>query len=89
MKIILSRKGFDSSFGGVPSLIRDDGTMLSAPIQEMNEKGVFLTQENVITIYRILSYRQNANINLILSAILIQIFVSGFIRNYRKVGNRF
>ena len=41
MKIILSRKGFDSSFGGVPSLIRDDGTMLSAPIPEMNEKGVF------------------------------------------------
>ena len=41
MKIILSRKGFDSSFGGVPSLIRDDGRMISAPIPEMDGKGQF------------------------------------------------
>lgn len=32
MKIILSRKGFDSKFGGCPSPILPDGTMLSMPI---------------------------------------------------------
>lgn len=32
MKIILSRKGFDSSCGGMPSPILPDGTMLSFPI---------------------------------------------------------
>jgi hypothetical protein len=32
MKIILSRKGFDSSYGGVPSPIFPDGTLLSLPI---------------------------------------------------------
>ncbi|MCJ7444532.1 MAG: hypothetical protein MUO26_08390 [Methanotrichaceae archaeon] len=32
MKIILSRKGFDSSFGGYPSPILPDGTMVSLPI---------------------------------------------------------
>ena len=38
MKIILSRKGFDSKYGGVPSMIRG-GVMASAPIPDMNEKG--------------------------------------------------
>ena len=32
MKVILSRKGFDSSNGGIPSPILPDGTMLSMPI---------------------------------------------------------
>lgn len=32
MKLILSRKGFDSSFGGCASPILPDGTMLSMPI---------------------------------------------------------
>src|SRR5882724_2864071 len=32
MKIILSRKGFDSTSGGVPSPIFEDGTMISLPI---------------------------------------------------------
>ena len=32
MKVILSRKGFDSSFGGCPSPILPDGTLLSLPI---------------------------------------------------------
>ena len=32
MKIILSRKGFDSSNGGCPSPIMPDGTLLSMPI---------------------------------------------------------
>ena len=31
-KIIFSRKGFDSSFGGVASPIFDDGSMYSLPI---------------------------------------------------------
>lgn len=34
MKIILSRKGFDSSAGGVPSPILPDGTLLSLPIPD-------------------------------------------------------
>ena len=32
MKIILSRKGFDSSFGGYPSLIFQNGLLQSLPI---------------------------------------------------------
>ena len=34
MKIILSRKGFDSKFGGYPSPILPDGTLLSLPIPD-------------------------------------------------------
>ena len=34
MKIILSRKGFDSSYGGTPSPILPDGTLLSMPIPD-------------------------------------------------------
>ena len=34
VKIILSRKGFDSSSGGVPSPIFHDGTMISLPIPD-------------------------------------------------------
>lgn len=37
MKIILSRKGFDSSYGGQPSPILPDGTLLSIPIPSKNE----------------------------------------------------
>jgi len=36
MKIILSRKGFDSSYGGAPSPILPDGTLLSLPIPSPN-----------------------------------------------------
>ena len=32
MKLILSRKGFDSGYGGMPSPILPDGTLLSMPI---------------------------------------------------------
>ncbi|NCB03524.1 MAG: hypothetical protein EOM67_15440 [Spirochaetia bacterium] len=32
MKVILSRKGFDSKYGGRPSPILPDGTLLSLPI---------------------------------------------------------
>jgi hypothetical protein len=37
MKIILSRKGFDSTSGGVPSPIFEDGTMLSLPIPRKSD----------------------------------------------------
>ncbi|MES2849532.1 MAG: hypothetical protein V4685_10785 [Bacteroidota bacterium] len=37
MKIILSRKGFDSGYGGQPSPILPDGTLLSMPIPYSNE----------------------------------------------------
>lgn len=36
MKIILSRKGFDSSAGGVASPLFPDGTLLSLPIPDQN-----------------------------------------------------
>ena len=36
MKIILSRKGFDSKYGGMPSPILPDGTLLSLPIPTGN-----------------------------------------------------
>lgn len=36
MKLILSRKGFDSSSGGVPSPIFPDGRLLSLPIPDKN-----------------------------------------------------
>ena len=32
MKVILSRKGFDSANGGIVSPILEDGTMISFPI---------------------------------------------------------
>jgi hypothetical protein len=38
MKIILSRKGLDSGYGGHPSPIMPDGTLLSFPIPSQDEK---------------------------------------------------
>ena len=37
MKVILSRKGFDNQYGGQPSPILPDGTLLSFPIPAKNE----------------------------------------------------
>ncbi len=37
MKIILSRKGFDSQYGGQPSPILPDGTLLSLPIPQSDD----------------------------------------------------
>ncbi len=37
MKIILSRKGFNSSYGGQPSPILPDGTLLTMPIPSKDE----------------------------------------------------
>src|SRR5580658_3921620 len=44
MKIILSRKGFDLSAGGVPSPIFPDGTMISLPIPD---KASTIAYENI------------------------------------------
>ncbi len=38
MKVVLSRKGFDSANGGIPSPIMPDGEMLSFPIPSWSEK---------------------------------------------------
>ncbi|MCP3673515.1 MAG: hypothetical protein GY829_03455 [Gammaproteobacteria bacterium] len=38
MKIVFSRKGFDSTAGGYPSLIFPDGTLFSIPIPSTNDK---------------------------------------------------
>ena len=40
MKIILSRKGFDSAWGGCPSPLLPDGTMLSMPIPTEENTGI-------------------------------------------------
>jgi len=45
MKVILSRKGFDSTYGRQPSPILPDGTLLSLPIPMENEKVCF---ENLV-----------------------------------------
>lgn len=37
MKVVLSRKGFDSGYGGHPSPVLPDGTMLSMPIPVLEE----------------------------------------------------
>lgn len=41
MKIILSRKGFDSASGGQPNPILPDGTLLSLPIPEKCDKNTY------------------------------------------------
>ncbi len=49
MKVILSRKGFDSSYGGCPSPILPDGTLLSLPIPEMKFSKDLNTKEEITT----------------------------------------
>ncbi len=38
MKVILSRKGFDSQYGGKPSPILPDGRLISLPIPSQDDK---------------------------------------------------
>lgn len=38
MKVIFSRKGFDSGYGGMPSPVLPDGTMLSMPIPSLGDR---------------------------------------------------
>lgn len=37
MKVVLSRKGFDSQYGGYPSPIMPDGSLISLPIPQKND----------------------------------------------------
>ncbi|MEE1178042.1 MAG: hypothetical protein U0K71_13650 [Paludibacteraceae bacterium] len=39
MKVSLSRKGFDSGYGRIPSPILPDGTLLSFPIPDPDSSG--------------------------------------------------
>ncbi len=49
MKVILSRKGFDSSAGGYPSPhFVQDGRLLSLPIPEENRKTVLIPGEHTL-----------------------------------------
>ena len=41
MKIILSRKGFDSGYGGMPSPILPNGIMLSMPIPSNGDRVLY------------------------------------------------
>lgn len=59
MKVILSRKGFDSSNGGYPSPILPDGTMLSLPIPGDDGLTYSEIQHNGITYSEILSQLTN------------------------------
>lgn len=51
MKVILSRKGFDSSNGGYASPILPDGTMLSMPIPSDNDNLLFSDIKNNGVVY--------------------------------------
>ena len=63
MKVILSRKGFDSQYGGIPSPIMPDGTLLSMPIPEKSSgvtyKSLFWKKYTYEEILRNLGYSQN------------------------------
>ena len=49
MRVILSRKGFDTDNGGMPSAIMPDGTMLSFPIPSYERYGYGDLQYNGVT----------------------------------------
>ena len=66
MKIILSRKGFDSGYGGIASPILPDGTMLSLPIPSLQDgiKYSDLKYSNDITYQNIIKQLSNATVKL-------------------------
>lgn len=47
MKIILSRKGFDTSYGGFPSPVFEDGKMISLPIPIIDKKEMSITYDDL------------------------------------------
>ena len=62
MKIILSRKGFDSSNGGIVSPIMEDGTLLSFPIPSDDRdhfEDLVYCGESYAKILRDLNYKEN------------------------------
>ena len=65
MKIILSRKGFDSKYGKQPSPIMPDGTLLSLPIPDDNGNNTFSSLYwNGMSFYEIIhSLKPKSDIN--------------------------
>ena len=65
MKIILSRKGFDSGNGGQPSPILPDGTLLSMPIPSNDSDNTYSTiMWNGMSYYEIIrSLKPRSKIN--------------------------
>ena len=66
MKIILSRKGFDSGYGGYPSIILPNGEMITLPIPSSSEEDyryLDVKTKNGIPIYNIMK-QLNKNIKL-------------------------
>ena len=55
MKIILSRKGFDSANGGIVGLIMEDGTLISFPLPS-NDKDNF---EDLMPGVGVLKFRED------------------------------
>jgi len=56
MKVILSRKGFDSQYGGYPSPILPDGRMISLPIPNQNDAVLYnqLLLDDFVTYYNLM-----------------------------------
>ena len=62
MKIILSRKGFDSANGGIPSPIMDDGSLVSFPIPHDDEDGydgLLFHEHSYAKILKDLNYKEH------------------------------
>ena len=47
MKIILSRKGFDASYGGFPSPVFENGKMISLPIPTIDKQETSITYDDL------------------------------------------
>ena len=47
MKIILSRKGFDASYGGFPSPVFENGKMISLPIPTIDKQEAYITYDDL------------------------------------------
>jgi hypothetical protein len=65
MKVILSRKGFDSEYGGQASPILPDGTLLSLPIPQTEDtekfSNLFFDGKNYLQIIKELNLKNNFN----------------------------
>ena len=62
MRIILSRKGFDSANGGIVSPIMEDGTLLSFPIPSNDQDGfedLFYQDQSYAHILKDLNYKEH------------------------------
>jgi len=61
MKVILSRKGFDSGSGGIPSPILTNGDLVSLPIPDVDDQFKYsdVHYNNQVTYFDILSQLTN------------------------------